>query len=221
MTPAEIIAQVRTLIQDTREPLRYTDDQLLGYVNESLKITSVLRPDLFSDIVEIPTDEASAVQELPTDAFRLIDIFQVKDGGAVLETDRETMSRNHPLWMMEASGQPVNFMRHVKNPTRFFLYPRPAAGVVLIGEFARTPPTYTLNEDIVQPSAAYYSALVHCTVYLAESVDNEHVSSGRAKLFYDSFVQQLATGLQSRTITDTKAAAMGKSRETSIKGEVI
>jgi len=34
------------------------------------------------------------------------------------------------------------------------------------------------------------------------------VQSGRAKLFYDSFVEQLGAGLQSRKLTDTKSAGM-------------
>ena len=51
-------------------------------------------------------------------------------------------------------------------------------------------------------------------MFLAESIDDEHVQSGRAKLFYDSFVQQLGTSLQSRKVTDTKSAGLDR-------GEVI
>ena len=43
------------------------------------------------------------------------------------------------------------------------------------------------------------------TGLLAIDRDNEHVNSGRAKLFQDSFVQGLGVSLQSRTITDTEA----------------
>jgi len=46
-------------------------------------------------------------------------------------------------------------------------------------------------------------------VFLAESVDNEHVSSGRAKLFYDSFVQSLGVSGQAREITDTERGGIG------------
>jgi hypothetical protein len=52
------------------------------------------------------------------------------------------------------------------------------------------------------------------TVFLAQSIDDEHVDSGRAKLFYDSFTQQLGATLQGRKVTDTKNAGMDK-------GEVI
>jgi hypothetical protein len=214
MTPAEVITEVRRLVQDQSTPYRYTDTVLLAYVNQTLKRMAVLRPDLFSEIVDIAITAGAAVQELPADAIRLVDIFQVKNGNAITEVDRETMNRNYPGWMQETAGQPVNFMRHVKNPDRYFLYPRPAAGVVLVGEYAKTPVDYAANAVIDVLPEVYFPVLVDGVVYLAESIDDEHVNSGRAKLFYDSFTQQLGAGLQSRKITDTKQAGMDK-------GEVI
>jgi hypothetical protein len=214
MTPAEVITEVRRLVQDQSTPYRYTDAVLLAYVNQTLKRMAVLRPDLFSEIVDITITAGAAVQELPADAIRLVDIFQVKNGNAITEVDRETMNRNYPGWMQETAGQPVNFMRHVKNPDRYFLYPRPAAGVVLVGEYAKTPADYATNAEIDVLPEVYFPVLVDGVVYLAESIDDEHVDSGRAKLFYDSFTQQLGAGLQSRKITDTKQAGMDK-------GEVI
>jgi hypothetical protein len=214
MTPAEVITEVRRLVQDQLVPYRYSDAVLLGYVNQSLQRMAILRPDLFTDIVDIATTAGAAVQSLPAEAIRLVDIFQVKNGNAITEVDRETMNRNYPGWMNEASGTPVNFMRHVKNPDRYFLYPRPAAGVVLVVEYAKSPIDYTLDASIDVISDTYFPVLVDGVVYLAESIDDEHVQSGRAKLFYDSFVGQLGAGLQSRKITDTKQAGMDK-------GEVI
>jgi hypothetical protein len=214
MTPADVITEARRLVQDQIAPYRYSDAVLLSYVNQTLKRMAILRPDLFSDIEDITTTADSAAQVLPADAIRLIDIFQVKGGNAITEVDRETMNRNYPGWMQEVAGQPVNFMRHVKNPDRFFLYPRPAAGVVLVGEYAKTPPDYTINATIAVLTDVYFPVLVDGVVYLAESIDDEHVQSGRAKLFYDSFVQTLGASLQSRKITDTKLAGMDR-------GEVI
>ena len=214
MTPADVITEARRLVQDQVTPYRYSDVVLLSYVNQTLKRMAILRPDLFSDIEDITTTANSAAQVLPADAIRLIDIFQIKNGNAITEVDRETMNRNYPGWMQEAAGQPVNFMRHVKNPDRFFLYPRPAAGVVLVGEYAKTPADYALSAEIDVLTEVYFPTLVDGVVYLAESIDDEHVQSGRAKLFYDSFVQSLGAGLQSRKITDTKQAGFDR-------GEVI
>lgn len=221
MTPTDVIAEVRRLVQDTTTPYRYSDTDLLGYVNQTVKRVAILRPDLVGTIGEIPTQADSSVQTLPSDAIRLVDIFNVKDGNAVTETDRESMDRSYPGWHAEAAGTPVNFMRHVKNPTRFFLYPRPTSGIVLIGEYAQVPPTYSLGSTISVLPDSFLPTLVSGVVYLSQSIDDEHVLSGRAKLFLDSFTQDLAGAFSSRTVTDTKAAGLKPSRGTVITGEVI
>lgn len=205
MTPSEVITQVRLLIQDTKTPYRYTDAVLLGFVNQTLKRMVMLRPDLFAVIDDFTTTVNTVLQSCPADSNRLIEIFQVKNGNAVTEVNRETLDRTVPGWVNETAGQPVNFMRHVRNPNRFFVYPRPEAGVVLVGEYAQTPPNYALNDTITFPTDAYFTAVVDGTVYLAESIDNEHVNSGRAKLFLDSFVQTLGVDLNARSLTDTES----------------
>jgi hypothetical protein len=205
MTPAEVITEVRRLVQDTKTPYRYSDAVMLGFVNQTLKRTAMLRPDLFAVIGEIATTADTVLQSCPADSTRLIEIFQVKNGDAVTEVNRETLDRTAPSWQREASGQPVNFMRHVRNPNRYFVYPRPTTGVVLIGEYSQTPPDYTIDQEITFPTDAYFPAVIDGVVFLAESIDNEHVNSNRAKLFQDSFVQGLGVSLQARTITDTEA----------------
>lgn len=208
MTPSEVITQVRLLIQDTKTPYRYTDTVLLGFVNQTLKRMVMLRPDLFAVIADFATTTNTVLQSCPADSNRLIEIFQVKTGNAITEVNRETLDRTVPGWVNETAGQPVNFMRHVRNPNRFFVYPRPEAGVVLVGEYAQTPPNYALNDTITYPTDAYFTAVVDGTVYLAESIDNEHVNSGRAKLFLDSFVQTLGVDLNARSLTDTESGGM-------------
>jgi hypothetical protein len=208
MTPTDIITEVRALVQDSRVPYRYSNTLMLGWVNQTLKRMVTLRPDLFSLIGDIPTTPDTVLQSCPADSMRLVEVFQVKDGNAITETNRESLDRIHPNWANDTSGNPVNFMRHVRNPNRFFVYPRPADGVVLVAEYVQTPATYAIDETIETLSDAYLPAVVDGVVFLAESVDDEHVNSGRAKMFQDSFNQVLAAGLQVRTITDTEAGGL-------------
>lgn len=221
MTPAEVITEVRSILQDADTPYRYSDTDLLGFVNQTIKRMVVLRPDLFGVIGDIPTTAGSAVQSLPSDALRLIDIFQVKGGNAVTEVDRETMARYAPDWMNATAGSPVNFMRHVKNSERFFLYPPPTAGTVLVGEYAQVPADYALTDTITTPSDAFFPTIIDGTVWLAESIEDEAVNSKRAEFFLQLFTSQLSASLQSRTVTDTKPAGMKPSRTDQIIGEVI
>jgi len=51
------------------------------------------------------------------------------------------------------------------------------------------------------------------TIFLAESVDNEHVNSKRADVFYRSFTQSLAVNAQSKVATDMEDAGLTKIRQ--------
>lgn len=207
MRPNEVITEVRRLIADNRAPYRYSDSILLGMVNQALKRMAVVRPDLFSYAGEITTTAGTTLQTLPSDAVRLVEIFQVKDGNAVTEADRRTLDRMYPEWPSETAGDPINFMRHPRNPNKYFLYPKPAEDVILIGEYIQTPEDYDIDEEIGIPEG-YFTPLVDCTVFLSQSVDDEHVNSGRAKLFYDTFLSALSTALDARNMIDSDRGAV-------------
>jgi hypothetical protein len=206
MTPQDIITEARVILQDNRVPFRYSDTVLLGFANLALKRLSIVRPDLFMTIQEIPTTPNTVLQSLPSDSMRLSEIFSIKDGDAVTEANREVFDQTYPGWVNEAASTPKNFIRHIRNPNRFFLYPRPQAGVVLIGEYAQSPKDYTINETVDLLPDAFLPVVVDATIYMAESIDNEHVNAGRAKLYLDSFSQAINLSLQARALTDTEEA---------------
>ena len=207
MTPAEVIAEVRNVIQDTRATFRYSNTLLLSFVNTTIKRMAILRPDLFTVIGDIPVTANTVVQSCPAGAVRLVEIFQVKNGDVITEVSREVLDQTYPEWRSDSPGTPVNYMRHVRNPTQFFLVPRPVSSVVLVGEYVASPETYAIDDTIELPNA-YFPVLVDGVVFMAESVDNEHVNSGRAKLYQDSFTQLLGVGLQSRSVTDTEEGGL-------------
>ena len=208
MTPADIIAEVRTLVQDSRTPYRYTDAVLLRFLNQTVKRMAMLRPDLFLVVRDVVTTPGDVTQVLPADAIRLVEVYNVKGGNVVTEVNKDTLDQTYPGWRSAPSGQPVNYIRHVRNPTMFFLYPAPASGVTVVAEYAATPVDYTMSDTILAPSNAYLPSLVDGVVYLAQSIDDEHISSGRAKLFSDAFTQGLGVSLQSQQVTDTDAGGL-------------
>lgn len=208
MTPAEVIVEVRRLLSDTLTPQRYSDTVLLGFVNQTLKRMAILRPDLFAVIGNISTTANTVLQSMPSDSIRLMEIFQVLNGNAVTEVSRDTFDQTYPNWVSETPGTPVNFMRHVRNPNKFFVYPRPISGITLVGEYAQSPTDYAVGDTILLLPDAYFPTIIDGTVFLAESIDDESVSSGRAKLYQDSFTQSLGVALQSRTVTDSEEGGL-------------
>jgi hypothetical protein len=198
----DVITEVRRITQDENTPYRYSDEVLLGYANQSLKRIAVLRPDLFAIEALILCATGSVIQSAPSDSFRLIEIYSVFGGDGVLETTREVLDQAMPTWMNDTAAPATNWMRHVRNPNKFFIYPKAPAGQYLKGEYTQTPPNYTSTFTVGLLSDVYFPVVVDATVFIVESIDNEHVNSNRAKLFQDSFVQALGVSVASKTVTD-------------------
>ncbi len=210
MKLSAVITEVRRIIQDVNSPQRYSDATLLGFANQALRRIAVLRPDLFAYIGEIPCTAGAVLQSMPAGSIRVMEIFSVKDGDGVTEASRVALDETYPGWMNDPSGPTVNWMRHTRNPNRFFIYPKAPSGLVLIGEYSQTPTIYGMDEEVALLPDAYFPVVVDCTVFLAESVDNEHVNSNRAQLFQQSFTQALGVSAQARAITDTEESGLPK-----------
>jgi hypothetical protein len=112
-----------------------------------------------------------------------------------------------PNWTLTTPGIPTNWMRHPRNPNQFFCAPPASAGVVLQIEYARSPALLNLSDTVPLPDA-FWPCMIDGVVWLAESVDNEHVNSGRAKMFADAFDKYLGLTVQNRPLTDNESAQL-------------
>lgn len=213
MTPNDVITEVQRFAQDSgllRSPDVYRDTTLLSFVNQAIKQTSILRPDLFAFTdLTFAAVANQPLQTLPADSIRLIEVFYVSSagGGAVEEVDRDLFNRTDPGWVTVAAGIPTKYTRHPRNPNKFFLYPRPQAGVTLALEYSQSPPTYTGGQTIALLADAYLPALVYGTVYAVESINNSLSgldSKDRIGIFYDKFISMLRAGLDSRQLLDNE-----------------
>jgi hypothetical protein len=207
-----VISEVRRMLQDTNTNAvlqRYSDAELLGFANQALKRIAVLRPDLFAKIAEFSTVAGEVLQTAPADSLRIMEVFRVKDGAAVREANRMTLDQTYPDWANDDPAATVNWMRHPRNANRFFIYPKAPAAQVLVLEYSQAPRNYNLGEQVELLSDAYLPVVIDGTIFLAESIDNEHVNSNRAQLFQQSFIQALSTNFQARPVTDTEEAGLG------------
>lgn len=202
----DVVTDVRLAVQDTAtsQP-RYSDAHIVRVVNQVIKRIALLRPDLFAYITTV-TCTAGSIQNTPADCFRLIDVIQVVGGGNVNEINRETLDLLLNSWQVLPSGPATDWMRHNRNPYAFFVYPPAAISQQLVIEYCKTPSTYALADVVPLLNDAYLPCVIDGTVWLLESVDNEHVNSGRAKMMQDSFMQLLGMTVQTKPVTDTEAS---------------
>lgn len=205
MTPQQVIDAARVLISDDNAlmPERFSDTDMLGFVNQAMKRACMVRPDLFITNEEITPTVDQVEQELSSSITRIMEVHRVVGGSAIGEVDKETMDRSAPDWTIEDSDTPVNWMRHPRNPRRYFLYPPPITGTEIVVEYVKVPSDYGLS-DTIALADSYKSAIIDCVVYLAEVIDNEHVESERAKSFLASFMQALGADFQQRTTVDSE-----------------
>lgn len=205
MTPQQVIDEARVLISDDNVlmPERFSDADLLGFLNQAVKRACVVRPDLFITNADITPTPDQVEQELASNVTRIVEIHRVVGGGALGEVDKETMDRSAAAWPTETSDTPVNWMRHPRNPRRYFLYPAPITGTQVTIEYVIVPDDYAVSDTIDMPDS-YKSALIDCVVALAEIVDNEHVETQRAKSFFDSFMQALGADMAQRRVVDAE-----------------
>lgn len=207
MTPQDVIDDVRILINDTTTTYRYSDAALLKFVNEAMGRVALLRPDLFSTFGTVSCTAGAVLQTAPTGSFRLMEVMRIQNGAAVVESNRETMDQNLPTWPSDTAAAASVWMRHPRDPNKFFIYPKAPASQTLEVEYAVSPTEAGLTDTLALPDV-YLPVLVDCVVFLSQSIDNEHVNSGRAKLFYDAFTQALGIGNQSKLATDTEAGGL-------------
>lgn len=201
MTPDNIITDAKRLAQDStllRTTDTYSNAALLGFVNQILKQTAILRPDLFTLTADIPTNPNVVEQEMPADSIHLVNILAVKDGGAIVEVSREAMDQFYPQWRSVAAGTPVNYMRHPRNPNRYYLYPRPKVNTTLTGEYAQTPPTYARMQPIALLPDSYQSAMVMGVLMLVAAVENKTTDPARYQQFQAAYEQSLGVSLQAK-----------------------
>lgn len=216
MILSDVITEARVLLQDTHATLqRYSDADLLRFANQALKRIAILRPDLFSYFGNVPCTAGTVLQELPDDAVRLMEVFSVVGGSSVRETNRATMDDAYPQWVSDTAAPAVNWMRHPRSATKFFIYPKAPISQQLVVEYAQSPEDYAAGDTVELLPDAYFPVVVDGVVFLAESIDNEHVNAGRAELFQKSFAEALAVNLQSREITDREKANMDDEKERS------
>jgi len=204
-----VVTDVRALVNDSNTPYRYSDATLMSFLNLTLNTILQLRPDLFNTYGDIVCTTGEVLQSAPVDSHRIVDVIRVKGGNSVREVNRLSVTSGYASWMAVANGTATDWMRHPRDPNRFYIYPPSSASQELVLEYTKVPTIYTSTTGtITELPLSYSPTVVSGIIALLESVDDEHVSSGRAKMYMDIFMQNLGLTLQNRPITDMDGAGL-------------
>lgn len=189
-TAGDLITDARDVTNDA-DPngYRIDDPTFIRYVRDGIREMVGLIPGVFATVGEIPCVSGQTLQQAPDTSVHLVSIIRVKDGNAITATDKNTLDNFYPGWHAATPAPADNYMRHPADPNKFFITPPAPVGQVLIGEYAEVPtlPSAITDNLPAQIQETRYTALLYYIVARAESKDDEHVNSGRAKLMYGLF----------------------------------
>lgn len=204
MTPATLFPEVRIVINDNDSTAyRYTDAVLLTKLDSALKRVALLRPDLFTTIAAVACTAGTTLQQVPNYA-RIVEVYQVVGGGGVVEASREIFDKNAPNWRSDTAGPAVNWMRHVRNPSVFFIYPQAPVSQSLLCEYT-VAPAVTTTADVIPTSDVYAPVIQDMLVAVVEWGDDEYNLSQRAEIFYKRVQEALGVTVKNKEMLDSPA----------------
>ena len=125
----------------------------------------------------------------------------VVGGGGVVETSFEVFNKSAPNWRSDTAAAAQNWMRHVRNPSTFFIYPQAPASQSLLCEYTVSP-SVTATTDVIPLAEAYLPVVVDMLVAVIEWGDDEFNLSQRAEVFYNRAKEVLGVTVKNKEMLD-------------------
>ncbi|SNY95568.1 phage adaptor protein [Halomonas sp. hl-4] len=201
-TVGAVIDRAKRILQERGDGIRWTVEELVGWLNEAYIIVATQRPDAHSITADISL-QAGARQQIPDDGLRLMDILANEKGRAIRATDRRMLDTTLPNWAGEkASLDTEFFVFDERTPRDFWVYPPAPEGAQVSAVYVEQPSPHAVG-DMASPlsvSDRYAPALLDLVLYRAFSKDAESQANlGRAQMHYKSAMEGVGIKTQSDT----------------------
>jgi len=199
LSAANVLSRAARIIVD-ESGVRWSQLELLDYLNDCRREMCVARPDLYATPITHSLS-AGTRQTLPADGTRLIDIVRnIASGKAVRPTEREVLDAENPSWHAAAQSSAIShYLYDERFPRLFYVYPPAVAAAEVEMIYAQTPTDIvsgTLNTALPVAEDLYTGAMVDYVCYRAFSKDAEVSGNGdRALLHYKQFSSIVGGGV--------------------------
>lgn len=196
-TAADLIDSATVLLGDPGNDV-WGRTELLGYLNDGLKVVATKVPDQFTATIVV-TLASGPKQTLPAGVDRMImpvcniDNAETTRGRAVRMIDKWMLDAQSPGWMGSTPGTTREVAYRPEVPHEFWVSPPANGGSKLEVQVAKDPTVHSQG-TVVEVDAVYHPALIDYMVYRALSKDVEYAADGKAASFYQSFMNHFAGG---------------------------
>jgi hypothetical protein len=197
VTTAQQLISLASIVLNDTENVRWTSDELLGWLNDGLRALVTLRPDQGSTSTVLSLAVGSE-QSLPSGGLKLLDIIRnmgvsgLVPGTIVRETDRKMLDAVSPGWHASTVATDIaNYCYDPITPTVFYVYP-PSDGTGKIEcIYAKMPGAISLSSTI-PVNDRFSTALVNYMLYRSYAKDSEEASNAAtAAGYYQLFKSEI------------------------------
>lgn len=181
ITVATVLSRASQQLLDASNT-RFTQTELLDYLNEGQRAAAVLKPDFFSVTADV-TLVVGTKQSIPADGFMLfevqcnVDATGLEQSGVRVCT-RAVLDSLNPQWRMQknasTTGEVKNYIFEGREPRTFYVYPpmqTGALGVVRV-VYAKTP-VQVGSGDVISVPDILDAAMVDYVLFRAFAKDSE------------------------------------------------
>ncbi len=183
-----IIGRARTLLVD-ESAVRFSDSELLGWVNDGQREIVVLRPDA-NQVVANVVLVAGTRQSIPADGYQLVEVYRnmgtgTTPGRAVRKVEREYMDSAMPAWHAATPENDVHhYMYDPRTPRTFFVYPPAVGGRAVEVAYSAAPALLPEASSVIGIGDSYANALLDYVMYRAMAKDSEHPANAQRAVAY-------------------------------------
>lgn len=175
-----VIDEVRRIIHDETATFRWSDAELIDYVNAGNRQTVIFLPEANTiETIEDTLTSRIARQSLPTGGIKFIKVARnYADGGTTPQgvvrfAEKDSLDTYEPDWeYVSIKVDGANYFEHFchddNEPAVYFVYPAPVANNKRLAVvYSAIPTLMVLVTDILPLTDTYINALVQYTVYRA------------------------------------------------------
>lgn len=148
-----VVDDVRKTLNDKQTTKRWSDSDLVVYLNEGMRTIALLRPDATAKTSAVAL-AAGTKQTLPNDGLRLLDVTRNMGadgntpGAPINRADPNVLALFKPDWHTQAAGAVVNsFVYDDRNPKVYYIEP-PITGSVYAEIVYSSAPTEVTTADL-------------------------------------------------------------------------
>ena len=187
-TVASVLSRARRQLHDATEA-RWTDGDLLDYLNEGQRQIVILLPEANTILFEHPLSPG-AKQQIPDTYHALIDvqcnIVSGEEGRTVSEVMRTELDAADPNWRTGTRTDTVEHFARIEHAPRDFVVYPPCTGSSTLLVAASQVPNTVGTADVLSLPRAFESALLHFVCYRCLEEDRESEPSAALASYHEA-----------------------------------